>query len=122
MCLLSIQKTKFKIPMEIKIHTRNVHLGEGREKAIREKFEKLSKLAHRISDASSEIRVDIEHEEARKNDDAYVCTLTLFVPQDTLRSESRSGSLETAIDQVIEKIRGQIEHYKDKVHHISERK
>ncbi len=108
--------------MEIKIHTRNVHLGEEREALIRQKFEKLTNFAHRISDESSEIRVDLAHEESRKNEDAYVCTLTLFVPQDTLRAESRSGSLETAVDEVIEKIKGPIEHYKDKTHHISERK
>lgn len=108
--------------MEIKIHTRDIHLGEERDKAIRKKFEKLTQFAHRIGDESSEIRVDMAHEEARKNDDAYLCTLTLFVPQETLRAESRSDSLETAIDDVLEKIKGPIERYKDKMHHLSERK
>ena len=108
--------------MEIKIHTRNVHLGEEREAAIRQKFEKLAHLAHRIGDESSEIRVDLAHEESRKSDDAFTCTLTLFIPQDTIRAEARSGSLETVIDAVIEKIKGPIERYKDKTHHISERK
>lgn len=108
--------------MEIKIHTRAVKLGDKREKLIRQKFEKLTKFANRIGDESTEIRVDLAHEEARKKEDAYVCTLTLFVPQDTLRAESRSDSLETAVDEVLEKIRGPIEYYKDKMQHISERK
>ena len=108
--------------MEIKIHTRNVNLSKDREATIRQKFQKLTNFAHRIADESSEIRVDLAHETSRKNDDAYVCTLTLFVPQDTLRATSRSGSLETAIDEVLEKIKGPIEYYKDKTHHISERK
>lgn len=108
--------------MRLEIHTRGIKLGAKREAAIRKKFEKLSTFAHRIGDESSEIRVDLAREESRKNDDAYVCVLTLFVPQDTLRAESRSGSLETAIDEVLEKIKGPIEYYKNKVHHISERR
>lgn len=108
--------------MKIKIHTCELHLGDQREKLIREKFKKLSKFADRIGDESTEIRVDLAHEEARKKEDAFVCTLTLFVPNDTLRAESRSHSLETAIDDVLEKIKGPIERYKDKMQHISEKK
>lgn len=108
--------------MELKIHTRGIKLGEKRAMAIRKKFEKLTNYAHRIADESSEMRVDLAREESRKNDDAYVCTLTLFVPNDTLRAQSRSGTLETAIDEVLEKIKGPIEYYKDKTHHLSERK
>jgi len=108
--------------MEIKIHTRDVHLGEERERAIREKFGKLSKFADRIADESTEIRVDLVHEASRKKEDAFACILTMFVPQDTLRAEGRSASLESAIDEVLEKIKGPIERYKDKLHHISERK
>lgn len=108
--------------MEIKIHTRDVRLGVEREQEIRERFGKLTKFADRIGDESTEIRVDLIHEESRKKEDAYSCILTLFVPQDTLRAEGRSASLETAIDEVLEKIKGPIERYKDKLHHISDRK
>lgn len=108
--------------MEIKMHTQNVELGAERETYIRQKFEKLTQFADRISDESSEIRVDLVHEETRETDDRYLCTLTLFIPGETIRAESRSGSLESAVDDVIEKIKKPIEHYKDKTHHISERK
>lgn len=108
--------------MEIKLHTRDVFLGKEREKVIRKKFEKLGKFADRVKDESTEIRVELVHEEVKKNEEAYVCVLTLFVPQSTLRAESRSGSLETAVDEVLEKIKGPIEHYKDKTQHISDRK
>ena len=108
--------------MKFKIQTRGVRLGTNQEQVIREKFTKLTKFADRIGDESSEIRVDLAHEESRKKEDAYSCKLTLFVPQDTLRAESRSEALETAIDEVLEKIKGPIERYKDKIHHISERK
>jgi len=107
--------------MEIKIHTHHVELGVKRTAYIEEKFEKLSHLAARIGDESSEIKVELEHEEARKTEDAYRCVATLFVPQDTLRAEARNASLETAVDDVLEKLRSQIERYKDKVGHISQR-
>ncbi|MBU0706269.1 HPF/RaiA family ribosome-associated protein [Patescibacteria group bacterium] len=107
--------------MEIKILTRDVYLSAEREKVIRGKFAKLTRFADRIGDESTEIRVDLAHEESRKKEDAYICILTLFVPQDTLRAESRSNSLETAIDDVLEKIKGPIEYYKNKTRHISER-
>ena len=48
--------------MEIKIHTRNVYLGDEREAAIRKKFEKLANFADRIADESSEIRVELVHD------------------------------------------------------------
>ena len=108
--------------MEIKIQTHHVELGTERETYFYQKFEKLTQFASRISDESSEIRAEMEHEEARKPEDQYVCRLTLFVPHDTMRAESRSDSLENAVDDVIEKIKGQIEQYKDKIHHLSERK
>ena len=108
--------------MEIKLHTRDVRLGKEREKVIRQKFEKLCKFADRIGDESSEIKVELAHEEAKKIEDSYVCILTLFVPHDTLRAESRSASLETAVDEVLEKVKGPIERYKDKTQHLSVKK
>ena len=108
--------------MEIKIHTRGVALRPKQEAAISKKFEKLTKFADRIGDESTEIRIQLIHEASRKKDDAFICILTLFVPNDTLRVESRSGTLETAIDEVLEKIKGPIERYKNKTHHISDRK
>lgn len=108
--------------MEVKIQTRDVVLRKKQEASIRAKFEKLSKFADRIGDESTEIRVELANEKSRKKEDAFLCILTMFVPKDTLRAESRSETLETAIDEVLEKIKGPIERYKDKIAHISERK
>ncbi len=108
--------------MEIKIHTNRVTLGEAQEASILRKFEKLSHLAARIEDESSEIRVDLSYEDTRSKNDSYGCILTMFVPQETLRAEARDETLENVVDAVIEKIKGQIEHYKNKVQHISDHK
>ena len=107
--------------MEIKIHTQHVHLSEEQKELIHNKIEKLTHLTDRLSDSSSEIKVDLSHEQSRKTEDAYECVLTMFVPHDTLRAEARAESLEASVDEVIEKIKGQIEHYKSKLHHLEDR-
>lgn len=108
--------------MDIKLHTRDVHLGKEREKKVLDKFEKLGRFADRIGDESSEIRLELAHEESKKKEETFLCVLTLFVPHDTLRVESRSRTLETAIDEVLEKIKGPIARYKEKTEHLSTKK
>lgn len=107
--------------MQIKFHTQNVDLSPEREAYLKEKFEKLTHLADRIGDESSEIKVDLIHQASKKAEDTYECRLTLFVPNDTLRAEAHADNLESAVDEVLEKIKSPIERYKDKMHHISER-
>ena len=98
--------------MQIKINTQHLTLNEGQEERIHSKIEKLTTLAGRLSDESSEIKVDLIYEQARRVEDAYVCHITFFVPGDTLRAEARHESLENAVDEVIDKLKPQIEHYK----------
>lgn len=107
--------------MEIKIHTQNLELTAEQEARVHEKIEKLTHFAHKIGDSASTIRVDLIHEASKKPEEAFVCTLTLFVPHDTLRAEARDASVEAVVDDVVEKIKAPIERYKDKMHHISER-
>lgn len=107
--------------MQIKMHTQHVELSEERKDYFLAKFEKVTHLAQRLSDESTELKVDLVHQASKRQEDAYECHLTIYVPHDTLRAEAHSDSLENAVDDVIEKIKTQIERYKDKEHHISER-
>jgi len=108
--------------MKIKIHSKHIDLGPTQEALIHQKFEKITRLAHRLTDESTEIRVDVEHEESKKQEDSYLCKLTLFVPGDTLRAESRGNTLEDSVDAVVEKIKGPIARYKEKTQRISDHK
>ena len=101
--------------MQIKIVSQNLNLNEVQEEMVRSKVQKLATFAARISDESSEIKIDISYEKSKKPEHAYRCVLTLFVPQDTLRAKARNESLRSVIDEVIEKVKGQIEHYKAKI-------
>jgi len=108
--------------MEIKIHAFNFQLAGKQEEFISAKVNKLENLAGRLSDASTEAKIDITLQSSKKNEDQFLCHLTLFVPGDTLRAEAQDASLENVVDDVIEKIKGQIERYKAKAEHINEHK
>ncbi len=102
--------------MQIKIHTQHLNLGESQEELILSKVQHLATLTERIKDDSSEIKVDLNHEQSRAQEDAYTCHITMFVPHDTLRAESSNSSLENSVDDVVSKLKAQIEHYKAKTH------
>jgi len=108
--------------MEIKIHAFNFQLADKQEAFIQAKVSKLENLAARLSDASAEAKVDVTLQSSKKNEELFACHLTLFVPGDTLRAEAQDASLENVLDDVIEKIKGQIERYKAKAEHINEHK
>jgi len=107
--------------MQVKINTQQITLNPILEGKVNRTVEKLTGFADRISDESSEIKVDLMHEDSRSTDDAFVCCITIFAPQSTLRAEARSATIENAIDETEAKLRKQIEHYKNKLHRINER-
>lgn len=108
--------------MQIRLVSQNLNLSDEQVAMINEKVGKLSTYAARISDESSEIKVDISYKLSKVPEDSYSCKLTLFVPGDTLRSEAKNDSLRNVLDESIEKIKGQIEYYKDKTQGISKHK
>ncbi|MBN1258615.1 ribosome-associated translation inhibitor RaiA [Candidatus Peregrinibacteria bacterium] len=108
--------------MQINIHTENLSLNKKQETQIYSKFEKLIRLADRLSDEASEIKVNLHYERTGQPRFRYACEVTAFVPRGKLRAETRQDTLENAVDDVIDKIKGQIEHYKSKLHHLEQRK
>ena len=107
--------------MNIKINAQHLTLSPKQEEAFRLKIEHLARLASRLEDESSELRMDLIFRETRRPADAYECHLTCFVPQDILRAEAQGASLENAVDEIVDKMKTQIERYKDKLHHLHER-
>ena len=107
--------------MQIKFVLKNVSLGDDQKEYIESKVEKLSHLADRLADESTEFRVEVDHEESRMQEHAYQCIVTIFAPQETLRAEARSDTINNAVDDVVNKLKVQIEKYKAKIHHINER-
>lgn len=108
--------------MEIKIKSINLSLNNNQKSNIENKVEKLTKLADRLGDASSEFRVELRHEKSRKTEDAYICQLTIFAPNAVIRAETRSSTIENAVDECMDKIRSQIERYKAKTHRSADKR
>jgi ribosomal subunit interface protein len=108
--------------MQIKITSQNISLSKDQEDLIRSKVEKLATYAGKIYDESTEIKVEILHEHSKKPEQAYGCILTIFVPKSTLRAEARMESVRSVVDEAIEKIKSQIEHYKAKLLHMNDKK
>lgn len=104
--------------MQIKIKSQNLNLSDSQTEMIMGKVEKLAHLADRLGDESSEFRVEVRHEKSRKPADAYSCQLTIFAPHAVIRAESRDESVENALDDVLGKIKTQIDRYKAKIHHL----
>lgn len=100
--------------MEIKVKSQHLNLSDNQKQIIVSKVEKLTNLADRLKDTSSEFRVEVKHEKARKSSDAYVCQFTIFVPNAVIRSETRNDTIENAVDECVGKIKTQIERYKAK--------
>lgn len=107
--------------MQIKIKSKNLNLSNNQKGNIEAKVGKLHNLADRLNDESAEFRVEVRHEKSRKSDDAYACQLTIFAPHSVIRAESRNNTIENAIDDCMDKIKGQIERYKAKIHHSEKR-
>ena len=101
--------------MQIRIKTQHLNLSDQQKSSIENKVEKLQNLADRLSDESTEFRMEIKHEKSRKASDAYVCQLTIFAPQAVIRAETRNDTIENAVDKCIDKIKTQIERYKSKI-------
>jgi ribosomal subunit interface protein len=108
--------------MQIRLLAQHINLNKTQEDRVREKIGKLAKFADPISSEASEIKIEISFEDSKNPEQAYNCILTLFVPHDVLRAESRKESLDSSVDEVIEKIKSQIEYYKAKVYHLNDRK
>jgi putative sigma-54 modulation protein len=102
--------------MQVKIKSKNLNLSDGQKDLIETKVLKLQNFADRLGDESAEFRVEVRHEKSRKASDAYICQLTIFAPSAVIRSETRNETIENAVDECMDKIKGQIEKYKSKMH------
>ena len=79
--------------MQIKIKSKNLNLSDRQRDSIEMKVTKLQNLADRLSDESTEFRVEVRHEKARKSTDAYICQLTIFAPNTVIRAETRNETI-----------------------------
>jgi len=103
--------------MQVNIHTKGLNLSDEEKNYILKKMEKISSLAKRIKDESSTIKVEIDKDKTKSEQDSIHCIINLHVPKETIRAESRAAWVKEAVDLTKKKLLPQIEAYKEKFSH-----
>ncbi|MGL5831552.1 MAG: ribosome hibernation-promoting factor, HPF/YfiA family [Candidatus Altimarinota bacterium] len=97
--------------MQIQIHQKNIHLGEGQKEYIESKLNSLS-IFKIVEDPSVMAKVDVELLEKSVEDKNIEMKVTMTVPGSVLRAEIFCKSIEEGIDLLEAKLRMQLEKYK----------
>ena len=100
--------------MMITINTKGLHISDTDREYIETKMEKITTLAKRLKDESSEIHVDVQHDQTKDAHDEITCLITVTIPKSTLRAEAHGGLVTEAVDLAKKKLLPQIEKYKTK--------
>lgn len=77
------------------------------------KIGKLATYCRRLKDESSTIRVEAEERPTKKDRDSVKVMITVYLPQKTLRAESRRPTAMDAVDRCVQKLEPQLKKYKD---------
>ena len=93
--------------MQIKISARHGHLNEASQDFIREKAEKLLRFFDRLT--SIEVTVDL------KEDNRQVEFLVSAEHKHDFVARESNQDILAAVDQVVDKLEGQLRRYKEKV-------
>jgi putative sigma-54 modulation protein len=99
--------------MNVLIKSKNVEVPDRLRDYIERKVGRLDHYLPNIDEA----RMDLSVASAKSADDRQVVQLTLRVGGALLRSEDRSGDMQTSIDTVVDKMQRQIDRYKGKHWH-----
>lgn len=103
--------------MHIKHHEKGFHYTDKQLLTIARKIGKLASYCSRIKDESSIIHVDAERRDTEKKRDQMKVSITLDLPEKSLRAESRRPDVLEGVDRCIEKLQPQVEKYKAKHMH-----
>jgi putative sigma-54 modulation protein len=93
--------------VQINISTRHGHVSDKTQTAIREKFERLSRLYDRIS--AIELTINLEHPETPGVD------LKVSAKKHDFVAAAQADNLQAAVDIVIDKMEQQLRKHKEKV-------
>lgn len=93
--------------MQISISTRHGHVSDKTQSAIREKFERLTRLYDRVS--AVEFIIDLEHPDAPSMD------LKVSAKKHDFVATAQAADLSSCTDIVIEKMEQQLRKHKEKV-------
>lgn len=103
--------------MNIEIFKNHIELSENEEIYLREKIEHLAKFSLQMEDESVLAKVDILHNKVKNPEKQVVVQVTIDVPHAVIRAEESGSTMEEALNLVYEKLKRQIEKYKNSGKH-----
>lgn len=106
--------------MNIQIHSKGIELLEEEKTYAQEKAEILLHRAN-SADEKEDVSVKIEIDREKASQDSkhqFFCSITVYIPGKTLRSENRSGGVYSAIDDAADAMRRQLKKEKEKHVHL----
>ncbi len=99
--------------MKVTIFDKHLRLSEEQKDTIEQKLKHLEHMGQRIQDESVTARIDVELNHEKTTDHNIDMAVTIHVPHGTLRAEVQAKTPEEAIDLAIDKLRKQLERYKE---------
>jgi ribosomal subunit interface protein len=99
--------------MHVEHFEKGVRYNDGDLLLLAKKIGKLATYCRFLKDDGSKIRVEAERRDAKKERDQVKVMVTLTLPGKVLRAESRKNSAIEALDSCNEKLKPQIDKYKD---------
>ncbi|MBI5152420.1 ribosome-associated translation inhibitor RaiA [Candidatus Peregrinibacteria bacterium] len=102
--------------MNIQFVKSHFNLTDEQKDYITKKLEHLEKFAERLKDESVEVHVSVKENKLKTTDNNVSIEITMIVPHAVIRAEINGKTIEEAVDLCEEKLRGQIERYKGKLH------
>lgn len=102
--------------MQFQFHTTGFKLNTDQEELIQAKIQNVAKIAPRVEDPSTFVKVDFKRTRFPEEDKRFSAEVTLFIPNAVVRAECYATTVENAIDMVEDKLRSQLERYKSKQH------
>jgi len=98
--------------MQINFIQKHIHLSEEQKNYIQEKLEHLKRF-RRVEDESTLIRVDVENFDNKASGQDIALTVNMVLPHHTVRAEVEANTVEEAIDLAHDKLKVQLEKYKE---------
>ncbi len=99
--------------MNIQHFEKGLHYNDKELLIMAKKIGKLATYCSRVKDEASVIKVEAIRSDTKKNRDQVLVAVTVELPHKVLRSESLKNKVIEALDRAIEKMKPQLDKYKE---------
>lgn len=100
--------------MQFTIHEKGLKLSDAQRDYVMDKVDHLKNYGERVDDESTQVRIDVETNKMKTTNKNYTVQITMFVPNSVIRGEVYATSVEEGVDLAVDKLKKQIERYKEK--------